>query len=227
MDRYINLTDPESRALNAGASVLIVPVIPRFSTVLGRKAVASHDAHEWSDGWINLDFSKAWTDGTPDTRFGQYLHVPLANDADERVYRVRSLIDPGDILHAKERWAHHYTGVGRFPMHYRADLPADPDAAMTANHAFGLMKWQPARTLTKDSIRHKYPVKSISAIRVSEIGEEDALKAGVSRKHVSEHWSFASEKRFRTAVFAYQDWWQSRYPKLPWESWAWRVEVER
>lgn len=94
------------------------PVIAANSTVLGRAANAEHDARAWCDGWINLGINdpRTYSDGMPykikgmpnpfghgrngTLSCGEYLHCPVVDDGEEnRFYRVRSRIEPGDVLH--------------------------------------------------------------------------------------------------------------------------------
>lgn len=77
------------------ANVIAVRVMPSNSTVNGRNAVAKHDAREWFDGWKNLGIknSRVYKDGKPAfPSCGEYLHVPVLEETDERFYRVRSRV---------------------------------------------------------------------------------------------------------------------------------------
>lgn len=214
MDRYINLADPESRALAAGASVLIVPIMPQpdhcHRDIIGKPK-------PWSE--------EDWNRLLPQIGDKQ-LAAPFA---------------PGDILHAREAWAENCDEYGTEVIQYRAGgylihgATGDRRDGSWRDEVFtgeaGEIdkpeRWCSASQMPAWAVRHKYPVNSISAIRVSEIGEEDARLCGF------DPWFPASEQlkphvreggSYRNAVRSF---WQSRYPKLPWESWAWRVEVER
>lgn len=89
-------------------------IAPWNSTVLGRRPNPKHDARDWSDGWISLNFQRAYKDGSPakmtgrhkfnvfgyshraGSSCGEYLHVPLTGKgADGRAYRVRCRFQPG------------------------------------------------------------------------------------------------------------------------------------
>ncbi len=88
----------------------------------------------------------------------------------------------GDVVGVKERWARHYAWYPPIAenlkaVHYRADLPDDPDAAMTANHAFGLMEWQDADTMPDWAIRSWLKVGAVTAKRVLSLTDEEILAA--------------------------------------------------
>lgn len=85
---------------------------------------------------------------------------------------------PGDVLLLQEEWSEHHTHVPGFPIHYRADLPSHPSDAMTANHAFGLMRWQPASAMKPEHCRHRLRVQSCEPVRLADVSEADALAAG-------------------------------------------------
>jgi len=90
-------------------------VRPQNSTVNGRTVVPYHDARDWLNGWKNLNFNdkRVYKDGKPGDdkdlgpnifgygrkkgfSCGEYLHVPLSGDEQERRwYRVRSRLEPG------------------------------------------------------------------------------------------------------------------------------------
>lgn len=113
----LSLTKTERQAVYSGSIAEIVrPVDSANSTVLGRKARTDHDAREWFDGWQNLGINdeRTYSDGhqnkivpnglfgvgrNPNASCGEYLHCPvLGEGADGRFYRVRSHIQPGDVL---------------------------------------------------------------------------------------------------------------------------------
>jgi hypothetical protein len=94
---------------------------PGNSTVNGRRPNPKHSTIEWCDGWSDLQWGQAWTDGCA-TKLegeqeinifgagknrgfscGEYIHVPCHPDHGGS-YRVRSRIQPGDIAYVKEAW---------------------------------------------------------------------------------------------------------------------------
>lgn len=87
----------------------------------------------------------------------------------------------GALLWVRETWARHYTGHPTFgSVHYRADLPDDPDAAMTANHAFGLMRWKPSIHMPRAACRLELIVSEIRVERLQSITPDDARAEGRS-----------------------------------------------
>lgn len=198
-DRYINLSDSESRALSAGASVLLVPMKPQPRVGL------RGDGTPVGNGYMVWDSPKGAT--IPMTRTAMFrieTHAPFA---------------PGDVLNGREAWRIcPYCRV----WNYRAD---GPDGAgvwhcKACDETFGSKGWSLAQHCGH-RVRHKYRITSVSAIRVSEIGEEDAERC-IAFDHIER-----AGNRF-TAVEVLADRWHQRWPKLPWESaWAWRMEVKR
>lgn len=86
---------------------------------------------------------------------------------------------PGDRLWCRETWAEHYSGMELMPPHYRADLPDDPGAAMSTNHAFGLMDWESSAVMPRALSRLTLLVTDVRVMRVQDIGEADAVACGV------------------------------------------------
>ena len=87
----------------------------------------------------------------------------------------------GDRLWVRETWAKHYCGLPgtHFKPHYRAELPDDHDAAMTANHAFGLMKWMSPIHMPRWASRITLEVVNVLVERLQQISEQDAKAEGV------------------------------------------------
>lgn len=113
----IPLTKSERLEVYSGKlNQLYRPVAASNSTVLGRKANPDHDARAWCDGWINLGVNdpRTYPDGmghkitgllnpfghgrNGTLSCGEYLHCPVLNNDDGCWYRVRSRINPGDVL---------------------------------------------------------------------------------------------------------------------------------
>lgn len=157
---------------------------------------------------------------------------------------VRSIRCPygvaGDRLWTRETFAHNYClghrkdGDQRF-LHYRADLPDDKNEAMTANHAFGLMKFKPSIHMPRWASRDTLEVISARPERLSAITETDAKAEGIERVV-----SFGAYETFVNygaglpahllPVDSLRSLWDSINGKtLPWSKnpWAWRVEFRR
>lgn len=83
--------------------IRVIRILARNSTVNGRAANREHDARKWFDGWKNLALTNpgVYKDGSLAVGCGEYLHVPLANDTEERWYRVRSRVEPGAKLRGR------------------------------------------------------------------------------------------------------------------------------
>lgn len=84
----------------------------------------------------------------------------------------------GDRLWVRETWAPNYTGLDRLPPHYRADLPDDRDAALTANHAFGLMQWKPSIHMPRKLCRLVLEITGVRVERLQEISNADITAEG-------------------------------------------------
>jgi len=83
------------------------------------------------------------------------------------------------FLWVRETWARHYTSMEGMPVHYRADLPVDPSDAMTANHAFGLMKWKPSIHMPRRASRLTLELTGVRVERLQDITEDDAIAEGI------------------------------------------------
>ena len=99
------------------------PVLASNSTVNGRRPNRKHSATEWFDGWLDLDWSRAWVDGFAAAKpvempadyalfglgrndgysCGEYFHVGVA-EPHGGAYRVRSRVEPGDVVNLPEKW---------------------------------------------------------------------------------------------------------------------------
>jgi hypothetical protein len=124
----------------------------------------------------------------------------------------------GDLMWVQEPWAPNYTGMPGWPIHYRADLPEDPDAAMTANHAFGLMTWQPAGEMHIANCRCWLELVDVEAQRIQAITKKEVIAEGyegLEDVHAGWHQPFAQS-------------WDSIYPGS-WDrnDWVWALTFKR
>ena len=84
----------------------------------------------------------------------------------------------GDRLWCRETWAENYSGIHGAQIHYRADLPDDRGAALTANHAFGLMEWRSPVTMPRWASRLTLEIVGVRVERLNSISEADAIADG-------------------------------------------------
>lgn len=125
---------------------------------------------------------------------------------------------PGDVLWWRETWAPHYTGLDVRIVHYRADLPNDWNAAMTEDHAFGLMQWKPSTQMPIWASRIHTEITSVDVKRVREINGEEIEAAGIVLGGFST----------RRAFPFFKDRWDKMHPGS-WDrnDWCWFVGVKR
>lgn len=134
---------------------------------------------------------------------------------------------PGDRLWVRETWARHYSGMEGCRPHYRADLPEEKDAAMTANHAFGLMKWKPSIHMPRRLSRIDLEITEVRVERLNAISEEDAEAEGIPYIDNGRgilQWS-AAGKWYVYVQDAYKGLWNSINGKGSWDAnpWVWCI----
>lgn len=162
-DRFINLSDSEARALNGGASILIVPMKSQPPSWV--KSQVESVGGKWFS-WIGEHPSRP-------CESVKCAGHPYGGGS----WTVKAPFAPGDILNCREAWGLAGARAVDPCLNYRADGAQVP-----------LHGWQRARSMPKEFIRHKPVVASVSAIRVSEIGEEDAIKVGFKSQHFDWSW---------------------------------------
>lgn len=202
-ERAMIFSAPMVRAARAGQKTQTRRVVKSSnSTVLGRTPNHKRRAYEYLNSWAGLDFSKAFTDGNSakppeinlfglghneDFSCGRYLHVPLEND--ERSYRVRSRIEPGDQLWVRETFA--FVWPNDFPVpneecniEYRADTdnakyPGHWDDAEPDDAKANAPRWKSPIFMPRWAGRISLQVTSVRVQHVQDISEEDAKVEGI------------------------------------------------
>lgn len=133
----------------------------------------------------------------------------------------------GDKLWVRETWAPNYAHLDFGKPHYRADLPENRDAAMTANHAFGLMQWKPSIHMPRKYSRILLEITEVRVQRLQEISEADAIAEGCESAVIEGWWPEGSVSV--TAVEKYSRLWDSINGAGAWlnNPWVWAVSFKR
>lgn len=171
-ERPINRTAEQVQAILRGATQLRVKMEPQ--------PVPRKGGWSWTPPSAKLDERlgylvpiHCWVDGVHPTESGAAA-----------IMRDCPFGAIGNRLWVQETWAEHYSGMESFGPHYRADLPESRDAAMTANHAFGLMQWKPAVDMPREFSRLTLEITGVRVERLQDISEEDAQAEGVESRTV-------------------------------------------
>lgn len=214
MDRYLNLSDTESRALLDGASVVLVPMRPQ----------PDHKPFQ-----VQGEATGDW--------FTENRDYPERGPM--MAQRWKPPFVPGDILNGREAWAENCDEYGTEVIQYRAGGYLIHGATGSRHNGTwrdetfpgecGLIsqpeRWCSAQHMPAWAIRHRYPITSVSPVKLAEIGEEMATKAGFD----THGWGLTVAPGGELpCVHLLHKFWDSRHPKYPFQtSWAWAVELDR
>jgi hypothetical protein len=138
----------------------------------------------------------------------------LFRDDKGRVYGLKPLYRPGEIIYIKETWTRTVDRAGRIL--YRAD---DGYIKSVAGYP---VKWESPRFMPEWASRSHALIVSVIPERIQEISENDATNEGMDG-HCPE-----DKMTWRTPREQFQNIWESLHPGS-WErnDWVWRYELEK
>ncbi len=189
--------------------------------------------------WPNLEFANAWTDPGFSDEAGEhdfgYLHVPYRPEvSDQRVYRVRSRIEPGDVLYVRECWAPMDADYQWVPWK-GGDEPWPHVAYRAAGPMFNgdrvevhPPRWYPSIHMPRWAARTWLRVTNVRAERLQDMDEHDArLEGVVCDLHPDDH----PDCLCLVALTRFPELWDDHYFGGPYawgrNPWVWRWAFER